>query len=304
MNSDQIYEIVADTGIDSFGFIVEKKRAYKLLAKLEIKESLRLTNRNKTVESYANKKFGSEFPALAPELDKKCRNKYPFKIRYINFKRGGKSLTNTLIMLENTQSLNELCRKNKKAYGTYVEIVFAGLYQPSREILPKTHKVLKAFLDRFKAAYKDIAKDFILEDDISNSKENFKKAVLNLNSGEIWTENKTTHYANDCKDKDIKKVFIYDKYVKETIYHKQRLNPSLKKWVRVEMRIIIKQKWSKYDKSKIWKYNDMLDDIVAHYNQLAIFGVYDHMLKKQLAYFEDGRRTLKKGIKFKKLLAA
>ncbi|OCR90245.1 hypothetical protein CFT12S02225_07710 [Campylobacter fetus subsp. testudinum] len=302
LNNDQIYDIVADTGIDTFCFIIEKKRALKLLAKLEIKEGLRLTSRNKTIDEYTKKKFAKEYPALSPELDKKCRNRYPFKIRYINFKRGGKSLTNTLIMLENSQSLNELCRKNKKAYGTYVEVVFAGLYQPSREILPKTHKVLKAFLDRFKTAYTDLAKDMTIDDDICNSKENFKKAVADINEGEIWTENKTTHYANDLKDKNIKKVFIYDKYIKETTYHKQRLSTQLKHWKRIEMRVIVKQRWSKYDKKEIWKYNEILDQIAGHYSQLAIFGIYDHMLKKQLAYFEDGRRTLKKGIKFKKLL--
>ncbi|ALV24580.1 hypothetical protein CIG2463D_1007 [Campylobacter iguaniorum] len=301
---EDIYDIVADSGADTYGFILEKKRALKLLAKLEIKESLRLTSRNKTIDEYTKKKFAKEYPALQPELNKKLKSKCPFRVRYINFKKGGKSLTNTLIMLENSQSLNELCKKNKKAYGTYVEIVFAGLYQPSREILPKTHKVLKAFLDRFNFTYYDLSKDFLSDDDVCNSKEMFKKSVADINDGEIWTENKTTHYANDLKDKNIKKVFIYDKYIKESVYHKQRLSPKLQRWKRIEMRVIVKQRWSKYNKSEIWKYNDILDQIAGHYSQLAMFGIDTKMLKSQLAYFDDGRRTLKKGIKFKELLVA
>ncbi|WP_052137588.1 hypothetical protein [Campylobacter sputorum] len=143
ISDDELALKLQDTGLDAFCFVIEKPRALKMLKHLELQSKLRLTNRNKAIKEYVDKKFGNDLHTLSGSA------KHPYKKRYINFKRGGKSLTNTLICIENNTELNELCKKRKKSYGSYVMIIFAGLYQPSRGLLPQTLRVLRAFLKRF-----------------------------------------------------------------------------------------------------------------------------------------------------------
>lgn len=287
---------VQDTGIDAMCFVIEKKRALRLFKSLNLQNKLRLTTRNKAINAYTDQKFNSDLHSLG--------GKYPFKKRYINFNRGGKSLTNTLILLENTTELNKLCKERKKKFGTYVMIIFAGLYQPSREIKPQTLRVLRAFLKRFNTRWVDIAKDVIAEKE-RLKKDDFKMACKNINKGSIIqvgnAQNGVTLYANNCVG-DIKKVLIYDKFSKESIYHKLKLDKHLNRWRRVEMRIEINRKFSKVKKEEIKEYSLILDDIVNFYSCVP-FGISEETLNKQLNYFEDGRKIFKSENKFKEFVA-
>lgn len=291
-----IYDLVRNTGFDSFCFVIEKTRALKLLKKLEINNDLRLISRNKTISEYAKLKFGSELNDLSGSI------KHPYRVRYINFKKRGKSLSNTLIMVENSLFLNELCRTRKKAYGSFVMITFAGLYQPSREILPKTHKILKAFLDRFNVYSYDIAKDFKTDKTINSSqKANFKEALGSLCEGEIYAY-KTTLYANKCKG-SVAKVLVYDKFAKERFYHKQRLSDSLKNWCRCEMRVIARKRFSKITKDELERHCERLDIVVSRFDSEMIFGVREDFLNAQMRFFADMRHKLGGGFVLREFVA-
>ena len=145
------------TGIDSYRFVIPKSVALGFLKKLELYTKLRATTRNKQVQSYCKDKFKSLKSESA---------KYPFKVRYINLKRSVKSLSNTILFLENSKELHEIARKNKKKLDYYVMIIFAGLHQPSKDIESSVFKTLAKFVRRFKTYSFDLAYDFDSERNI------------------------------------------------------------------------------------------------------------------------------------------
>ena len=134
-------EDIVDCGIDSIRFVMPKATLNGFLKKIELLGKLRLISRNKTVKDYAEYKFKG---ANKPLFD--ADEKHPYKIRYISFKRGTKSLSNTMLVVENSSELNDLCKKRKKPFGYYVCVVFAGLFQPSRDIFKETYRILGKFL--------------------------------------------------------------------------------------------------------------------------------------------------------------
>lgn len=211
---------VLNAGIDSVRFVMPKQSLNGFLKKLEILNRLRLISRNKALKEYAEYKFkGANKPLFNAD------EKHPFKIRYISFKRGVKSLTNTMLVVENSTELNDLCKKRKKQFGYYVYVVFAGLFQPSRDIYKKTYQILGKFLRRFKPYSWDIAVDFKDEETIGyKSKTRFKEAVKDY--GEDVISYKTSLYANrglkNGKFYSVDKILLYDKYNKQVNYHKQR----------------------------------------------------------------------------------
>ncbi|MCD8212604.1 MAG: hypothetical protein LUC34_00850 [Campylobacter sp.] len=140
------------SGIDSYRFLLPKSTFLKFMRKIELNTKLRAVSRNKAVKAYADDKFKGQKPLIMP-IGKE------FKIRYVSFKRGITSLTNSMIVVENSNKLNDLCKKRKKPYGYYVMVVFAGLYQPSREVFKQTYKILSKFLRRFKPFEFDLASD-------------------------------------------------------------------------------------------------------------------------------------------------
>lgn len=298
-DEEDLFYKVADKGVDSVVFVTEKNRIFSLLKKLEIMEKLRLTSRNKAIQEWCKKKFSQTdgLEGFSGSI------KHPYRVRYINFKRGGKSLTNTLILIENSDELNKLCKERKKKMGTYVMVVFAGLYQPSREIKPLTHKVLKAFLRKFNIWEMDYAVDIISGDEINNSgKDKFRDAVKCVSVDDTVFCEKTTIYVNNCKG-DIKRVLIYDKFLKESTYHKQRLSRVLSGWRRIEMRVNVRKRFSKIESEEIDYYTSILDEIARKYNHLVLFGVVHNTLNSQLNYFKDGRRRIKSEVKFNEWIA-
>lgn len=282
---------VLNAGIDSVRFVMPKQSLNGFLKKLEILSKLRLVSRNKAVKEYAEHKFkGVNKPLFDAD------EKHPFKIRYISFKRGVKSLTNTMLVVENSTELNDLCKKRKKQFGYYVCVVFAGLFQPSRDIYKKTYQILGKFLRRFKPYSWDIAVDFKDQESISyKSKARFKEAVEDY--GEDVISYKTSLYANrgikGGKFYAIDKILLYDKYNKQVNYHKQKINEQFKGWKRLEITFKLKGKFIDFIENESFKECiEVMDDIAGRLSDEFPFGVCLDKFNEQTAYFKDMRRRL------------
>ena len=116
-------EDIVDCGIDSIRFVMPKATLNGFLKKLELFGKLRLISRNKTVKDYAEYKFKG---ANKPLFD--ADEKHPYKIRYISFKRGTKSLSNTMLVVENSSELNDLCKKRKSPLAITFALSLRGCF--------------------------------------------------------------------------------------------------------------------------------------------------------------------------------
>lgn len=279
------------SGIDSVRFVLPKTTLLAFLKKLELQKKLRLINRNKTLKEYVRYKFkGINKPLL--NADKR----HPYKVRYISFKRGVKSLSNTMIVIENSNELNDLCKKRKKALGYYVMIVFAGLFQPSRELYKETYRILGKFLRRFKPFSFDLAADFEKGEKVSYAfKNQFKDAVTEQADGGIIAY-KSSIYANACKgDKyyGLNKILLYDKFSKQTLYHKQKIDNKFKDWRRLELTFKLKSKFLSFIKNENYmECVEVLDEIVNKLTGDYPFGVNIDTFREQITFFKDMRRRI------------
>ncbi len=226
------------TGVDSYRFVIPKSSAISFLKKLSLYPKLRATTRNKQVQTYCRDKFKS--------LDSN-NPKYPFKIRYINLKRGVKSLSNTILFIENSKELHNIARENKKKLDFYVMIVFAGLHQPSKDIEPIVFSVLAKFIRRFKTYSFDLALDFDSTKEVNYAlKEWFGKHTQKWSGGSIISVGKSL-YANNIIDKsqyfNLSRILLYDKYHKQRFYHKEKIPDEFSKWRRLELTFHLKSKF-------------------------------------------------------------
>lgn len=276
------------TGIDAYRFILSKSSFLKFMRKIELNTKLRSINRNKAITTYVKNKFKADKPLIMPVGNE-------FKIRYVSFKKGVTSLTNSMIVIENSNELNDLCKKRKKPYGYYVKVVFAGLYQPSREIFKETYKVLSKFLRRFKPYEWDIAHDFKCDEHAgSSSKEWLKKRLDRF--GDKFISYKSTIYANACYERfyGLKKICFYDKFEKQTNYHHQKLDESLRGWHRLELTFKLKDKFidhAEYD--RLAEYVAVMDEMINRLTGNAYpYGVDIGVLGEQVAFIKDNRRHL------------
>lgn len=285
-----ISEYEFSSGIDSFRFVLPKTTLMAFLKKLELIKKLRLVSRNKSVKEYAEYKFkGINKPLFNAD------EKHPFKIRYISFKRGIKSLTNSMLVIENSSELNDLCKKRKKALGHYVMVVFAGLYQPSREIYKETYRILGKFLRRFKAYSFDLASDFDSNEEVGYKfKDEFKEATSNFTDGKAISI-KTSLYANNCKGKfyGLDRVLLYDKFEKQTNYHKQKIDPKFKGWKRLELTFKLNKKFLDSVENESYKECvEVMDEIISKFSDDYPFGVNLNKFYEQIAFFKDMRKRV------------
>ncbi|MGP1484865.1 MAG: hypothetical protein ACTTJC_02000 [Campylobacter sp.] len=269
-------------GIDSYRFLLPKSTFLKFMRKIELTSKLRLVTRNQQIKEYVDYKFKNDKTIFT-------------KIRYVNFKKGNRSLTNSMIVIENSESLNNLCKKRKKPYGYYVNVVFAGLYQPSREVFKETYRVLSKFVRRFKTYEFDVAKDF--KSDVKagfKNKEWFQRRVRRFGTDCISCN--TTLYANKCQERffGLQKICFYDKFGKQTKYHKQHLDEEFKDWHRVELTFRLKKKFlDRIENDRIMDYVAIMDEITNNLTDGAFpFGVDIEVLQAQTAFLKDNRRAL------------
>lgn len=273
------------TGIDSYRFCIPKTMALKFLKKLELYAKLRATTRNKQVQSYCKDKFKSQ---------KSEGSKYPFKVRYINLKRGVKSLSNTILFLENSKELHAIARQNKKKLDYYVMIVFAGLHQPSKDIESSVFKILAQFVRRFKTYSFDLAYDFDSAMNIDYKlKDWFGSNSLKWSGGKIISVGKSL-YGNAIIDKskyfNLSRILLYDKYHKQRYYHKEKIPDKFSQWKRLELTFELRGKFLQIiENESINEAIDVLDDMAKSIGAVGLIGVDLDILAKQIQMLRDLR---------------
>ncbi|PAF52973.1 hypothetical protein BKH42_08510 [Helicobacter sp. 13S00482-2] len=248
---------------------------------------MRKTTRNKQIHEYATQKFKSQ---------KTDHKKHPLNIKYINLKRGNKSISNTILILENSKACFEYAHKNKKSYSHYVEVIFAGFHQPSKDIDSLSLKILKAFLKRFKVYSIDLAGDFNWNHSVNNAnKALLAKAVEKYIQGDGNIRNEgSSLYVNATKtNHHLCKILLYDKYKKQTEYHKENIHPHLREWKRLEITLGIKKRFFKWIEDD--EVNDgisLLNDITLKLGGRGIIGLSVEVLSKQIQKLKDLRRGI------------
>ncbi|PAF46567.1 hypothetical protein BKH46_07380 [Helicobacter sp. 12S02634-8] len=259
------------------------------MRKLELFSKKRKTTRNKQVDSYVKQKFKNY---------QSENQKHKLDIKYINLKRGVKSLSNTILIIKNSKNCHEYSKNNKKSYEYYSEVVFAGLHQPSKDIEPLTLKILKKFLKRYKVHSLDLAVDFDWDKSVNNANRPlFETATRNYQQEEIKpnirNEGSSLYLNNPDPSTGLLRILLYDKYKKQTLYHKEQIKPELKDWKRLEITIKTKARffdWIERDGS-----NDgvaILNDITQKLGGRGIMGVSVEMMGKQIQKLNDLRRAI------------
>lgn len=232
-----IDELFNRVGLDSVSFIIPKLAFEKFLRKFDFKKHINKTTRNLQLKEYCDDKFKSH-----NAKDKKA----PFEIKYINFIKGNKSLSNTAIILYNSKKALAKAKKNKKVKGYYIEIIINGINQPSKNIAKETMAFLTRLLRRFKTDSVDLSLDFSGNFDMK--KQSVRQAIdtfKNLDIKGDFVEYNQSFYINNVKYKQLSqlnRLILYDKFHKQKNYHKQNINEKFCKWRRLELRLNIKNK--------------------------------------------------------------
>lgn len=281
INAKQKYSI----GIDSWRFVITKDSLNVILKKLGLFKKIKKSTRNIQIHDYVSQKFKSQ---------RTSHPKYPFDIRYINLKRGNKSLSNTILMLENSKTSHEQSLRNKKSYNHYIEVVFAGFHQPSKDIDPLSLKILKVFLKRFKVYSIDLAIDF---DCPKSPKELLKHTNAFIGymaqGGRARNEGSSVYINETIPIKGLNRILLYDKFKKQTLYHKENIRTQMKDWKRLEITLKTKQRFFK------WVENDGLNEGIELLNDMAlklgarnIIGLNIDVVSKQIQKLKDLRRGI------------
>lgn len=276
-------------GIDSYRFVIPKSIALAFLKKLDLYAKLRVTTRNQQVQSYCNDKFKSI---------KGTSEKYPFKIRYINLKRGVKSLSNTILFIENSKELHALARRDKKRLDYYVNIVFAGLHQPSKDIEDLVFKILAKFIRRFKTYSFDMALDFDSHTNIDYKlKDWFGEQSKKWSGGSVISIGKSlyaNHILQDSTFYNLSRILLYDKYHKQKFYHKEKIPDRFKDWKRLELTFKLKGKFLKeIENENINQAIDVMNDIARSIGSVGLFGANIKVLSVQVQMLLDLRHRHK-----------
>ncbi|PAF49271.1 hypothetical protein BKH41_03640 [Helicobacter sp. 12S02232-10] len=225
--------------------------------------------------------------------------KHKLDIKYINLKRGVKSLSNTILIIKNSKTCHEYSKNNKKSYAYFTEVVFAGLHQPSKDIEPLTLKILKAFLKRYKVHSIDLAVDFDWERSVNNTNRPlFQEATKPYQTEgikpNIRNEGSGMYLNNPNPDTGLLKILLYDKYKKQTEYHKEAIKEELKNWKRLEITIKTKTRffdWIEKDGANAGI--DIINDITQRLGARGVMGVSVEMLSLQIQKLKDLRRSIR-----------
>ena len=275
------------TGIDSVRFVISKSVALAFLKRIGLHSKLRTTSRNKQVLQFCNDKFKGL---------KSKNKKYPFKVRYINLKRGVKYLSNTILFIENSRDLHALSRKYKKRLDYFVRVEFAGLHQPSKDLNEATLNTLSQFMRRFKAYSFDLAMDFNMEKEVNYGlKEWFGAHSAKWSGGRVISVGKSL-YANRILDSSeyygLDRILLYDKYYKQKVYHKEKIPERFRHWKRLEVSFILKAKFLDcVENESINEAIDVIIDIARAIGAIGLMGNID-TLSIQLQKLLDRRRKV------------
>lgn len=261
-------------GIDTIRFII----SYETLVKWLDKNSL-------IIQDKINNVVINEF------YQKEVKNKKDFEIKAIKISSTN-NLSGYAIIKINYKSRN-LSKSSKKRKNWFVEVVFAGLRQPTKNMKKETYEILSKFVKRFKVSSIDICVDGL--SNISIDKENeyelyhIFKDYLNTISDMFFY--KSSLYINkplsNINDTDVfKKILVYDKYIKEIKINKNISN-SLINWKRVEFTIDFKN--TKLDEISFDDYIYDIKKIATKYFNVMKFDT-SYLFDKQLAPLVNGHK--------------
>ncbi len=197
------------------------------------------------------------------------------------------NLSGYIIIKSNEDSIS-VSKKVKQSKTHYVEVIFAGLRQPTKKIHMSTYNVLIEFIKRFKVSYADICFDGENKNAIDRTM--YHSYVFRDYMGSSSKEKLegTTFYINNPSapnaDADyFIKVMVYDKYIKES-RHKV-LDDILRHWKRIEFRISINAKLQ--DTNGLENYlNDMASVAKTYFGASSIDDEYYNL---QVIWLTDKR---------------
>lgn len=158
------------------------------------------------------------------------------------------NLSGYIIIKSNEDSIFA-SKKVKQSKTHYVEVIFAGLRQPTKEIHMSTYNILIEFIKRFKVSYVDVCFDG--ENENSIDRKMYRSHVFRDYVGRYSKEKlvETTFYINNPSapnaDADyFIKVMVYDKYIKENRNRSSnmKLSTAFQYWKRIEFRVNVKAK--------------------------------------------------------------
>jgi hypothetical protein len=186
-----------------------------------------------------------------------------------------KNISRYILIKNNEESISE-SKKAKQSKSHYVEVVFAGLRQPSKKIDMQTYKVLSAFIKRFKVAYVDVCFDGKCSVPIDAKM--YHTQLFNAYEGRKTKSilYGTSFYINapSAPDKDADyfvKILLYDKYIKES-FHKA-LDDAYRDWKRIEFRVSLDMKFKESEALADYLYSMLplakkyfkTDEVDSHY---------------------------------------
>jgi len=192
------------------------------------------------------------------------------------------------ILIKNNEDSISASKKTKQSKTHYVEVIFAGLRQPTKKIDMSTYTVLVEFIKRFKVSYVDVCFDGENENAIDSKMyySHIFKDYMGRSSKEKLVG--TTFYINNPSAPKVDadyfiKVMVYDKYIKETRY--KELDDTLTHWKRIEFRVSINDKLK--DTNGLENYlDDMASVAKTYFGSLSINNTY---FNQQIVWLGDKR---------------
>ena len=212
----------------------------------------------------------------------------------------GTSLSNYMIITINVPLLFDHAEHHKKAKDTFCLITFAGLHQPTKKMESEATKIMSKFLKRktFKVLPFDVAIDRDDKEPINyKQEESFKAKLMPYSKKGVicpsW--NATTLYINKpTHSLHFTRISNYDKFLKQTKHHDQKLDKNLENWKRLEITLKPPIPTSKENKGFI-EYIKSIDFLDALYDVDEVAGVAgiktykNDYLTYQLNSFIDNR---------------
>ncbi|MDQ1340202.1 MAG: hypothetical protein QG567_1359 [Campylobacterota bacterium] len=258
-------------GIDTIGFITTFSALTKKLDELGLEVKDR--SRNYIINQYFYEKEIKQH---------KDRQVWFVEIGNTN------NLSGYIIIKSNEDSIS-VSKKGKHSKTHYVEVVFAGLRQPTKDIRMGTYAVLGAFIKRFKVSYVDVCFDGACKKPID--KRIYFNHALESYKGKNSTERlvETSFYINNPSAPNIDadyfdRIIVYDKYIKESRNNK-KLDTSLQYWKRIEFRVGIDAKLK--DTNGLEEYLDDMARVAKQY--FGVLDMNDTYLKQQVLWLTDKR---------------
>jgi hypothetical protein len=207
-------------------------------------------------------------------LEKEIKLKDDRNVQFVKIS-SAKNLSGYILIKNNEESISA-SKKMKQSKSHYVEVVFAGLRQPSKQIDMKTYEVLSALIKRFKVAYVDVCFDgrcsmpidsMIYHTKLFNAYEGRK--TNNTLYGTSFYINAPSA-PNEDADYFIK-ILLYDKYKKESRY--KSLDTTWRDWKRIEFRVSLDMKFKETEALADYLYSMLplakkyfkTDEVDSHY---------------------------------------